>query len=80
MTSTIFVRKTACRKYFLQILSQKNAQIVNLKNQDLDLIRRINSQCGFYGFMIRIWILPKEKRTLCVSLHLPATWQYIFPD
>ena len=38
---TIFFRKTACQKYFFQILSQKNAQIVNLKNPDLDLIRRI---------------------------------------
>ena len=34
-------RKTACQKYYFQILSQKNAQIVNLKNPDLDLIRRM---------------------------------------
>ena len=27
---------------------KKNAQVVNLKNQDLDLIRRIHPQCGFY--------------------------------
>ena len=49
-----FVRKTACQKYFFQILSQ--GKIVNLKNPDLDLIRRIHLECGFYGFMIRFWI------------------------
>ena len=49
---SIFVRKTACQKYFFQ----KNAHIVNLKNPDLDLIRRIHPECGFYGFMIRFWI------------------------
>ena len=31
----IFVRKTACQKYFFQILSQKSAQFVNLRNPDL---------------------------------------------
>ena len=35
---TIFVRKTACQKYFFQILSRKNAHIVNLKNPGLELI------------------------------------------
>ena len=35
---------TICQKYFFRILSRKNAQIVNLKNPDLDLIRRIHSQ------------------------------------
>ena len=34
----------------------KNAQFVNLKNPDLDLIQRIHPECGFYGFMIRFWI------------------------
>ena len=29
---------------------------MNLKNPDLDLIRRIHPECGFYGFMIRFWI------------------------
>ena len=48
------------QKYFFQILSQKNAQIVTLKNPDLDLIRRIHSECGFYGFMIRFSISPKS--------------------
>ena len=57
---TIFVSKTACQNYFFQILSQKNAQIVNLKNPDVDLIRRIHPECGFYGFMIRFWICPQK--------------------
>ena len=60
--SAIFVRNTACQKYFFQILSQKNAQIVNLKNPDLDLIWRIHPECGFYGFMIRFWICPKKRK------------------
>ena len=42
------------------MLSQKNAQIVNLKNPDLDFIRRIHSESGIYGFMIRFWICPKK--------------------
>ena len=29
---------------------------MNLKDPDLDLIRRIHPECGFYGFMIRFWI------------------------
>ena len=41
---------------------QKNAQIVNFKNRDLDLIRRIHLECGFYGFMIRFWICPQKTR------------------
>ena len=51
-----------CQKYFFQILSQKNAQIVNLKNPDLNLIRRIHPECGFYGFMIRFWICPQKRQ------------------
>ena len=57
---TIFVGKTGCQKYLFQILfPKKNARIdriVNLKNSNLDLIQRIHSRCGFYGFMIRFWI------------------------
>ena len=34
--------KPLVKKYFSQILSKNNAQIVNLKNPDLDLIRRIH--------------------------------------
>ena len=59
---TIFFRKTAGQKYFFQILSQKNAQIVNLKNPDFDFIRRIHPECGFYGFMIRFWICPQKTQ------------------
>ena len=40
--------------------SKKNAQIVNLKLPDLDLIRRIHGGCGFYGFMILFWICPQK--------------------
>ena len=72
-----FFRKTAWQKYFFQILFQKNAQIVNLKNPDLDLIRRVwilwihdpfldlpkKTQNSFLDSEIRIWIFPK-KRTL----------------
>ena len=41
---------------------QLNAQIVNLKNPDLDLIRRIHPERGFYGFMISFWICPKNAK------------------
>ena len=59
---TILVRKTTCQKYFFQILSQKNVQIVNvnLKNPDLDLIRRIHPEN--HGFMIRFWICPPKHK------------------
>ena len=40
----------------------QNAQIVNLKNQDLDLIRRIHPECGFYGFMICSWFSPRKLK------------------
>ena len=46
---TIFVRKTACQKYFFQILSQKNVQIVNLKIPDLEMIRIIHPEREFFG-------------------------------
>ena len=35
---------------------------MNLKNPDLDLIRRIHPERGFYGFMIRFWICPKNAK------------------
>ena len=41
---------------------KKNAQVVNLKNPDLDWIRRIHPGCEFYGFMIRFWICPKKRK------------------
>ena len=39
----------------------KNARIMNLKNADLDLIWRIHSECWFFGFVIRFWILKKTQ-------------------
>ena len=39
---------------FWNPFQKQNAQVVNLKNPDLDLIRRIHPACGFYGFMIRL--------------------------
>ena len=45
---TIFAWETACQKYLFQILSQKNAEVMNLKNPDLDLIRSILLECGYF--------------------------------
>ena len=36
--------------------------MVNLKNPDLDLIRSILLECGYFGFMIHFWILPKKRK------------------
>ena len=38
----------------------KNAEVVNLKNPNLDLIRSILLECGYFGFMIRFRIFPKN--------------------
>ena len=57
-----FFRKTACQKYFFQILSQKNAQIVNLENSDLNLIRRIHPQCGHFWIRDPFFDLPKKTQ------------------
>ena len=69
-----FCGKTACQKYFFQIDSkkqqQKNAQVLNLKNPDLDLIRRIHPECGFYGFTIRFWICPRKKKNPVLDLEI----------
>ena len=62
MLCTILVRKTACQKYFFQILSPKNVQTVNLKNPDLYLIRGIHPKRGLSGFMIRAWNTPPPKK------------------
>ena len=35
---------------------------MNLKNPDLDLIRRIHPEGGFCGFMIRFWICQKKNK------------------
>ena len=56
----IFAWKTACQKYSFQILSQKNAEVVNLKNPDLDLIRSILLECGYFGFVTHFRIFPKK--------------------
>ena len=39
---------------------RKNAEVMNLKNPDLDLIPSILLECGYFGFMIRLWISPKN--------------------
>ena len=54
--------KNRLSKILFQILSQKDAQIVNLQNPDLDLIRRIRPESGFNGFMSRFWIFPKKTQ------------------
>ena len=57
-----FLEKPLVKSTFFKSFPPKNVQIVNLKNLDLDLIRRIHSECGFYGFMIRLWICPKKRK------------------
>ena len=64
-----FFRKTACQKCFFQILPQKNALIVNLRNTDLDLIRRIHPECGFFGSHPSH---DSRTRTRVSSLRLPS--------
>ena len=51
--------KPRVKNTFVKSFSQKNApsdRIVNLKHSNLDLIQRIQTRCGFDGFMIRFWI------------------------
>ena len=57
-----FLEKPLVKSTFFKSFPPKNVQIVNLKNLDLDLIRRIHPECGFYGFMIRLWICPKKRK------------------
>ena len=57
-----FAWETARQKYFFQILSQKNSEVMNLKNPDLDLIRSILLECGYFGLMIRFWIFAKKRQ------------------
>ena len=62
---TAFVVNHSCSenrpsKIFFSNPFQKNAQIVNHKNPDLDLIRRIHPEN--HGFMIRFWICPKKHK------------------
>lgn len=44
----------------------KTAEMVNLKNRDLDLIWSILLKCGYFRFMICFWIFPK-KHTLSLN-------------
>ena len=37
-------------------------QPVNLRSPDLDFIRRIHPESGFYGFMIPFWTLPQKTQ------------------
>ena len=37
---------------------------MKLKYPDLDLIRRIQPECGFYGFMIRFWICSQKAKSV----------------
>ena len=52
--------KPLVKNIFFKSFPPKNAQIVNLKNPDLDLIRRIHPEN--HGFMIRFWICPKKHK------------------
>ena len=56
----IFAWKTAGQKYFFSNTLPKKAEVVNLKNSDLDLIRSILLECGYLGFMIRFLISPQK--------------------
>ena len=49
-----------------KILPKKPAQIANLKNPDLDLIRRIHLECRFYGLTIR-WIFPTKRTHIFIK-------------
>ena len=46
---------------FFKSFPKKNAEVVNLKNLDLDLIPSILLECGYFGYMIRFFISPKKK-------------------
>ena len=49
-----------------KILPKKPAQIANLKNPDLDVIRRIHPECRFYGLTIR-WIFPPKRTHIFIK-------------
>ena len=50
--------------------------MTNLENQDL--IRSILLECGYFGFMIRFWILQTEKKRKIRFLDLVIRFR-IFP-
>ena len=58
-----FFRKSACQKYFFQILSQKTLRLWMSKIRWL-WIHEIHPECGFYGFVIRFWICPKNAKSV----------------
>ena len=52
--------KSLVKNTFFKSFPKINApRIGNFKSPDLDLIRIIHPECGFYGFIIRFWI-PKH--------------------
>ena len=60
----LFSKNRLSKILFSNPFPKKNGQIVNLKNLDLYLIRRIHPECGFYGFLIRFWICPKNAKSV----------------
>ena len=72
-------RSVAHHFFFFENPFPRNAQFVNLKNPDLDLIQRIHPECGFYGFMIRFWIRKSgsgfsQKNAPSVSIYEHITF------
>ena len=54
--------KQLVKNTFFKSFPKKPAEMVNLKNPDLDLIRSILLECGYFGLMIRFWILSKKRK------------------
>ena len=55
---SFFFEKPLVKNTFFKTFPKKSSER-EFKNPDLDLIRNIHPECGFYGFMIQIWIFPK---------------------
>ena len=56
---------------------KKPTQIEIFKNPDLDLIRRIRQESGFYGFMIGFWICPKRRK---IQFWIRKSWFWFSPQ
>ena len=56
---SFFFEKPLVKNTFFKTFPKKSSER-GFKNPDLDLIRNIHPECGFYGFMIQIWIFPKK--------------------
>ena len=56
---SFFFGKPLVKNTFFKTFPKKSSEH-EFKNPDLDLIRNIHPECGFYGFMIQIWIFPKK--------------------